>query len=68
MSPAYINAVIENLPYASIVFDHFHIIKFFKDKLSDFRRGLFRETTDILRKNVQGHKLAASYGSREPGR
>lgn len=52
MSPAYISAVIENLPDASIVFDHFHIIKLFNDKLSDLRRKLFREATDFLKKNV----------------
>jgi len=50
MSPAYISAVIENLPDASIVFDHFHIIKLFNDKLSDLRRKLFREATDFLKK------------------
>ena len=27
MSPAYIAAVIDNLPQAAIVFDHFHVIK-----------------------------------------
>ena len=52
MSPAYISAVIENLPDASIVFDHFHVIKLFNDKLSDLRRKLFREATDCLKKNV----------------
>jgi len=33
MSPAYISAVTENLPEARIVFDHFHVIKMFNDKL-----------------------------------
>jgi transposase len=40
MSPAYIMAVSTNLPNAVIVFDHFHIIKLFNDKLSNFRRWL----------------------------
>ena len=52
MSPAYISAIGKNLPNASIVFDHFHIIKLFNDKLSNLRRGLFREATDLLKKNV----------------
>jgi transposase len=52
MSPAYISAVKENLPNASIVFDHFHIIKLYNDKLSDFRCKLFREATDLLKKNI----------------
>lgn len=34
------------------MFDHFHIIKLFNDKLSDLRRKLFREATDFLKKNV----------------
>ncbi|MDL1979180.1 MAG: transposase, partial [Deltaproteobacteria bacterium] len=49
---AYISAIGKNLPNASIVFDHFHIIKLFNDKLSNLRRGLFREATDCLKKNV----------------
>jgi transposase len=43
MSPAYISAIQENLPDAAIVFDHFHIVKMFNDKLSDLRRTLQRE-------------------------
>jgi transposase len=38
MSPAYITAVRRNLPKAKIVFDRFHVIKLFNDKLSDLRR------------------------------
>jgi len=45
MSPAYISAVMENLPQATIVFDHFHVIKLFNKKLSDFRRALYHKTT-----------------------
>ena len=41
MSPAYIAAVLDNLPNAAIVFDSFHVIKYFNDKLSDFRRALY---------------------------
>ena len=43
MSPAYISAVRGNLPEAAMVFDHFHIVKLFNEKLSDLRRSLFRE-------------------------
>jgi transposase len=52
MSPAYIQAVTTALPKAAIVFDHFHIIKLFNDKLSDLRRKLYREATDLLQKEV----------------
>lgn len=46
MSKAYIKAVRENLPQAIHVFDHFHVIKLYNEKLSDFRRDLFTELTD----------------------
>ena len=46
MSKAYINAVRHNLPKAIHVFDHFHVIKLYNEKLSAFRRELYRELTD----------------------
>ncbi len=46
MSKAYIRAIRENLPKAIHVFDHFHVVKLYNDKLSAFRRELFRELTD----------------------
>jgi transposase len=52
MSPAYSSAVTTHLPEAVLVFDHFHIIKLFNDKLSDLRRDLYREATEQLHKNV----------------
>jgi transposase len=52
MSKAYIKAVTENLPASRIVFDHFHIIKLFNEKLSQLRRELFHQATDKLHKDV----------------
>ncbi len=52
MSPAYIAAVMENLPKAAIVFDHFHVIKMFNDKLSEFRRALYHEAIGPMAKQV----------------
>ncbi len=52
MSQAFISAVTTNLPNAAIVFDHFHVIKLMNDKLTRLRRDLYREATDILRKDV----------------
>jgi transposase len=52
MSKAYISAVSSNLPKATIVFDHFHVIKLMNEKLTDLRRDLYRETTDLLQKGV----------------
>jgi len=46
MSPAYIQAVTAQLPQADIVFDHFHVIKYFNDKLSDLRRQLYDQTKE----------------------
>lgn len=55
MSPAYIQAVSNNLPEATIVFDRFHIVKLFNDKLSDFRRALYREAfTDGEKSVIKG--------------
>ena len=52
MSPAYTMAIRENLPKALHVFDHFHIVKLFNDRLSDFRRELFREAEGPLGKKI----------------
>ena len=41
MGRPYIRAVREHLPRAVHVFDHFHVVKLFNDKLSDFRRELY---------------------------
>jgi len=41
MSKAYIRAIRDNLPGVVHVFDHFHVIKLFNDKLSAFRRELY---------------------------
>jgi len=43
MSPAYINAVSLHLPQATIVFDHFHVIKMYNDQLSQLRRHLYHQ-------------------------
>jgi transposase len=48
MSPAYIRAVRKNLADTVIVFDHFHIIKYYNDKLSKLRRHLYYETKSYL--------------------
>jgi transposase len=52
LSLAYILAVREHLPRAVHVFDHFHVLKLFNEKVSDFRRALYREATGPLHKQV----------------
>jgi transposase len=52
MSPAYIQAIRAHLGDAVHVFDHFHVIKLFNEKLSDFRRELYHEATAKMDKEV----------------
>jgi transposase len=52
MSKAYRGAVSTHLPEAKIVFDRFHVMKLFNEKLSNLRRALYREATDMLQKKV----------------
>jgi transposase len=54
MSAAYIRAVRDNLRRAVHVFDHFHVIKLYNDKLSAFRRQLFLELTAAGQKLLKG--------------
>ena len=52
MGPAYINAVQTHIPEATLVFDHFLIIKLFNEKLTKLRRELQREAKDGLGKPI----------------
>ena len=56
MSPAYRDAVSTYLPEAMIVFDHFHVIKLFNDKLSDLRRSLYHEARADQKKVLKGSR------------
>ena len=49
MSPAYIDAVVTHLPKAALVFDRFHVIKLYNDKLSNLRRDLHRQLANTMR-------------------
>ena len=52
MSPAYIEAVVTHLPDATLVFDRFHVIKLYHEKLSDLRRALYHQLADTMAKSV----------------
>lgn len=52
MSPAYTLAVAENLPKAMHVFDRFHVVKLFNDKLSDLRRQMHNHAETVEHKQV----------------
>jgi transposase len=55
MSKAYIRAVRDHLRGAVHVFDHFHVLKLFNDKLSAFRRQLYHQlSSDQDRKVLKG--------------
>ncbi|MBC7771414.1 MAG: ISL3 family transposase [Pyrinomonadaceae bacterium] len=55
MGKAYIRAVRDNLPGVVHVFDHFHVIKLFNDKLSALRRELYHQaSSDRHRKILKG--------------
>jgi len=55
MSKAYIRAVRDNLPRAVHVFDHFHVVKLFNDKLSALRRELYHQAqADWQRRILKG--------------
>ena len=52
MAGGYIADVLEHLPKAALVFDHFHVVKLMNEKLSDLRREMDHELTDKLHKKV----------------
>jgi len=49
---AYIAAVQRFLPEAVLVFDRFHLVQLFNEKLTQLRRDLYRQATDSLHKRV----------------
>jgi transposase len=52
MSSAYIDAVTTHLPSARLVFDRFHVMKLYHEKLSELRRALHHQLKDTLQKDV----------------
>jgi transposase len=52
MSAAYIRAVRDNLPRTVHVFDHFHVIKLFNEKLSAFRRELYHQAASDQERSI----------------
>ena len=56
MSPAYHDAVSTYLPKATIVYDRFHVIKLFNDKLSNLRRWLYHRADDAHKKVLKGSR------------
>jgi len=56
MSAAYRGAVSTYLPKAKIVFDRFHVVKLFNEKLSDLRRSVYHQADDGQKKVLKGSR------------
>lgn len=52
LSAAYINAVVENAPSATHVFDHFHVVKLMNDAVDQVRRSAYRDEKDLNKRKV----------------
>ena len=56
MSPAYHDAVSSCLPEATIVYDRFHVMKLFNEKLSDLRRSLYHQADKEHKQVLKGSR------------
>lgn len=54
MASSYMAAVLEHLPKADLVLDHFHLVKWFNDKLSLLRRQLYHEASTMEKAVLKG--------------
>ena len=63
MGAAYWSAILEHLPEAAIVFDHFHIIKLASEKIDDLRRALQREAGVLGYQTLKGSRYLLLTGS-----
>ena len=52
LSTAFIASVMENCPEATLVFDHFHVVKLMNEKLDDIRRKAYSMEKDVNRRKV----------------
>jgi transposase len=56
MASGFMAAVLKELPKADLVLDHFHLVKWFNDKLSLLRRQLYREATKMEKAVLKGSR------------
>lgn len=52
LSPAFVSSVMTNAPEATLVFDHFHVVKLMNDALDEIRRNTYREEKDLNKRKV----------------
>jgi transposase len=56
MASGYMAVVLEHLPQAKLVLDHFHLIKWFNEKLSLLRRQLYHEADRMGKEVLKGSR------------
>ena len=56
MASGYIAVVLEQLPQADLVLDHFHLVKWFNEKLSLLRRQLYHQATKMEKEVLKGSR------------
>jgi transposase len=54
MSPAYLAAVWENIPDAAVVFDRFHVVKLYNEKLAQLRSQVYNAAVGLGKKVLTG--------------
>lgn len=52
LSSAYVNTITEHLPNATLVVDHFHVVKLMNEKLDLLRRQLWHSEKDVNKRKV----------------
>ena len=52
LSSAFIYAVKHNAPQATLVFDHFHVVKLMNDTLDKLRRQAYSQEVDLMKRNI----------------
>jgi transposase len=56
MASGFMAAVLEHLPFADLVLDHFHLVKWFNDKLTELRRKLYHECSKLDQAVLKGSR------------
>lgn len=56
MASGYMAAVLEHLPNADLVLDHFHLVKWFNEKLSLLRRQLYHQAVQTEKAVLKGSR------------
>lgn len=57
LAPSYTAWLRDNLPEASIVYDHFHLIKLMNKKLDDLRRKTMKEADEEMRDRLKNKRF-----------